>query len=173
MASTDVFGRAPLQIGGALAAEMITVTFGSATAADNKQNDGLLIQNVKVGYKQPISKLFGLEGRKVWYVVGRPSGSLGATHIVADGKLMKNLYVEYGNVCKLASAGKNTWILGVAKYDACDASGTTPAGSSGSAAKITLSNIIIHTMNLDMSVNQGNYIMTDSFEAEFLKLQLE
>ena len=167
MPSTDIFGRQPLNVGGALAAEMITVTFGSTNTATIKANEGLLIQNVRISYRQPISRLFGLESRTVWYVVGRPSGALVGTHIVANGELMKRLYDEYGNVCNLALKKGNEWVIGIAKYAACgdDQAGATPAA-------IRLGNIVIHAIDLDMSVNQGNYVMTDTFNAEFTKLTL-
>ena len=167
MADADIFGRQPLEIGGALAAEMITVTFGSTEADDAKSNKGMLIQNVRISYRQPISRLFGLESRVVWYVVGRPSGGLVAAHIVADGVLMANLYKQYGDICKLTNGGTNEWVIGVAKYAACD------GGVAGaSAAAIRLGNIVIHSLDLDMSVNQGNYTMTDTFNAEFTKLTI-
>ena len=168
MAGSDVFGREPLQIGGAMAAESIMLKFTKGGDYGIGEDSKLLIQNVNIQYMQPISRLFGLETRNVFFVVGRPNGSFGASHIIGISGTMKAFFKQFGDVCKLvpqgtrAAAGNNL-SLSVNKYSGCN------EAESDAGMQLTLGNLLVHTINIQAAVGQ-NFVMTDAFNAEFTKL---
>lgn len=99
----DVFGRQPLQFGGAFSADDMVVTFGGVGLA---AGSGLLVQSVNFQYQQPINRVYDLgNARLIFYIAGRPQGSASLSRIIGPRAVTLAFYDAYGNVC---NAGTNT-----------------------------------------------------------------
>jgi len=94
----DLFGRSPQPFGGALAADSAVMTFAYS---DNQQrNDaGLLIQQMSVNYSQPINRIYELSSVYVYYVAGRPRGEGQMATVVGPVGLATAFMNTYGDVC--------------------------------------------------------------------------
>jgi hypothetical protein len=110
----DIFGRRPLQFGGAFAADDSFVRFGSPTfdnagnvvgvGAAGGQNGfgsgaGLVTQNIQFTYQQPITRIYEVGTQFTYYIAGRPQGSASAARILGPSRLVAAFYSAFGNVC--------------------------------------------------------------------------
>lgn len=101
--TTDIFGRRPLEFGGAFAADSAQIDLSLACVdADNNviSSSGLLTQNLQVQYQQPITRLYEVGSQLTYYVAGRPQGTANIARVLGPGSVMAELYACLGNVCR-------------------------------------------------------------------------
>jgi hypothetical protein len=105
MAAQEVFGRTPLQFGGAFSADAATVTFGAIGDSGDTTLDagiGLLTQQLGINYQQPVTRIYELGTRFVYYIAGRCQGNANIARILGPRPIMGAFYAQYGNVCNAA-----------------------------------------------------------------------
>jgi hypothetical protein len=92
----DIFGRAEMNFGGGFVAD-------KGVIQDGKGFTGILMQNIQVQYQRPITKIFelGKSGAEVsvYYVEGRPQGSMTIARIVGFNATIGAFYTQYGSAC--------------------------------------------------------------------------
>ncbi len=107
MATQDIFGRRPLEFGGAFAADSACINLG-LECEDDEGNpiaiEGLLTQQLSIQYQQPITRLYEVGTQKTFYVAGRPQGTASIARILGPGNVMAEFYECLGDVC---NADKN------------------------------------------------------------------
>jgi hypothetical protein len=150
----DIFGRETV-FGDSMSADGTIMTF----AAQGLVSAGLLLQDVRVGYRQPITRLYALESNKVYFVGGRPDGTMEATHVIGPAGMQKDFYTAYGNVC---NAGGNFTISAKA---GCGGG----AGAVSGTASLTVKTPVITEIRL--SVTTENFIIFSGFTATFVGLE--
>lgn len=119
--SQDIFGRRPLQFGGAFAADDSFVRFGSpvfdagvgadivgGTQAAGGQNGfgsgaGLVTQNIQFTYQQPITRIYEVGTQFTYYIAGRPQGNASAARILGPSRLVSAFYSAFGNICNASN----------------------------------------------------------------------
>jgi hypothetical protein len=101
MATTDVFGRTPLQFGGAFSADAATVTFGSISSENTGLDAGigLLTQQLGINYQQPVTRIYEIGTHNVYYIAGRCQGNANVARILGPRPIMTAFYEQYGDVC--------------------------------------------------------------------------
>lgn len=104
MATSDVFGRRPLEFGGAFAADSACINLGLTCIDPDTEEvistDGLLTQQLSVQYQQPITRLYEVGTQKTYYVAGRPQGSANIARVLGPGNVMAAFYTCLGDVCR-------------------------------------------------------------------------
>jgi hypothetical protein len=91
----DIFGRLPMQFGGAFAADSAVASFGGLAGG----GVGLLCQQLQFSYTQRITRLYEIGSRFVFYVVGRSQGDAGAQRVLGPRPVSLAFYRLYGNPC--------------------------------------------------------------------------
>lgn len=152
----DIFKRAQLRWGGAFAAENGLLT-------PNKGLNGVLMQQISAQYMQQVSRIYevGPAGSPsaVYYVAGRPSGSMSVAHVVGPGIAMSEYYENFSDVC---SAEDNDIQLNLKK---------TQCNVSGGSASVTykckfcvLTMIGIATQAQDLLINESSQLTFANME---------
>ena len=97
----DIFGRENMAYGGGFVSD-------KGIIQDGKGLSGLLMQNIQVQYQRPITKIYELgqagQASKVYYVEGRPQGSMTIGRVIGFNNSMATFYQQYGSAC---NANKN------------------------------------------------------------------
>ena len=150
----DMFGRSTL-FGGAMSADATKLTF-----SDN-ETTGMIIQQVNITYSQNVTRLYALEDGRCYFVAGRTDGQLQIQHIVGPNGLMEAFIKKYSDVCLV---GTNVFTLSVA--GGC----LTGTNTSRSTGKLTLSNPVITSINLQ--VQAQNMIIGSGITAMFVALTI-
>lgn len=93
----NIFGRSELTWGGGIRADRgVLQDAGGLT--------GILMQNIQVQYQRPVTKIYELgrtaEPTKVYYVEGRPQGSLTIARVIGFAATIGAFYTNYGDACK-------------------------------------------------------------------------
>ena len=120
----DIFGKKEQVYGGGFTSDTGIIEAGTLLS-------GLMMQSLQVTYQRPITKIYDLgvftKESRVYYVEGRPNGSMQIGRIVGFGYTMGKFYKEYGDACQAkdktlrlklgssvcAAASSGTGILGV------------------------------------------------------------
>ena len=105
----DIFGRVPLQFGGAFAADAAVASFGGLAGG----GVGLLTQQLQFSYTQRVTRLYEIGSRFVFYVVGRSQGDAGAQRVLGPRPVSLAFYRLYGNPC---TSGTLLFQVGVGCY---------------------------------------------------------
>lgn len=102
----DIFGRTPLNFGGAFAADSAHINLSLNCCdcfGDPITSAGLVTQQLQIQYQQPITRLYELGTQNCYFVAGRPQGSANIAKILGPGLVMAELYSCLGNVCNAAT----------------------------------------------------------------------
>ena len=91
----DVFGRLPMQFGGAFSADAAVASFGGLAGG----GVGLLTQQLQFSYTQRVTRLYEIGSRFVFYVVGRSQGDAAAQRVLGPRPVSLAFYQAYGNPC--------------------------------------------------------------------------
>lgn len=106
--SLDIFGRVPMVLGGAFAADSATAVFGGLA-----NGVGLLTQELSFNYSQAVTRLYEIGSRFTFYVVGRAKGEAEAKRVLGPRPVQLSFYSVYGNPC---TAGTLLFQVGVGCY---------------------------------------------------------
>jgi hypothetical protein len=92
----DIFGKREQVYGGGFTSDTGIIEAGTKLS-------GLMMQSLQITYQRPVTKVYDLgvylTDSRVYYVEGRPSGSMQIGRIVGFGYQMGEFYREYGNAC--------------------------------------------------------------------------
>lgn len=158
MPTTDIFGRLPLEFGGAFSADAAAVTFGLGPGVES--GVGLLTQNLQFTYQQAITRLYELGTRKTFYIAGRSQGNGQIGRVLGPRAATLAFYAAYGNVC---NAMNN--ILNFAAGVGCN----SPGDITGPQALVfTLTGVII--LSIAMSVQSENMIVGEQLGIMFVAM---
>ena len=152
----DIFGRSDADFGGAIAADTTTVKFSDL------DQPGLILQQVNLTYAQNVSRLYGLEDGKVYYVAGRTEGQAGAQQILGPKGSASLFYEKFSDVC---NAEGNQ--IQLAASGGCPAEGGR-GGTNG--FKLTLHSPVITSVNLE--VRADNMIINTGLQMIFVSLSV-
>ena len=152
----DIFGRQDVQRGGALSADATTVTFS------NFDDPGLILRQLSIDYSQQVSRLYGLENGKVYYVAGRTDGSAQANQVIGPEGANAAFYTQFGDVCNVGAA------LNLTARNGCF--GAQGEGTVGNAFKLSLTEPVIVAMNL--AVNADDMIINTGLRMSFVSLKV-
>lgn len=89
----DILGRAPSPYIGAFAADASKLIFNGNDGA------GLLVQQLQIGYQQPVNPLFEVGSNNRYYVVGRTMGNMSMDRVYGPAALTDTILSQLGNVC--------------------------------------------------------------------------
>ena len=112
----DILGRAPSPYIGAFAADASSLIFNGQNGA------GLLIQQVQIGYEQPVNPLFEVGSNNRYYVVGRTMGNMSMDRVYGPSGLNDTILQQLGNVC---APGQKTLKLSLGSSSCTQTAGGT------------------------------------------------
>lgn len=176
MACTDIFGRKPLQFGGAFAADSANIELIIPCDTDGDGYDeefptcGLLTQNLSIQYQQPITRLYEVGSQFTYYVAGRPQGTATIARILGPGAVIDGLYECLGNVC---NADKNDICFCLQAGCATDIISETACGTAQfSSVKLGLKNVVLQGIGFsvqaqDMVINEQMSLFFTAMLAEY------
>ena len=131
----DIFGKELQSYGGGFRSDLGIIQEGGGLS-------GVMMQSLQITYQRPITKIYDLgtvgKAVSVYYVEGRPNGTMQVARIVGFGPSMALFYSTYGDACK-AKANSLTIRLGSSTCGAGGSSGglvgavTDLAGTIGGA----------------------------------------
>jgi hypothetical protein len=160
----DVFQSAPMSYGGGFRSDlgMLETTDGIT---------GILMQNIQVTYQRPITKIYELGnaapappggvgppaeiGTNVYYVEGRPQGSLTLARILGFAASINAFYVKYGSACR---AGGNTMTLALNSIQC----------TGGVQVKLAMSYCVLTSVGV--SVNAQQLVINENCGMEFANM---
>lgn len=160
----DVFQSAPMSYGGGFRSDL-----GMLETTDGLT--GILMQNIQVTYQRPITKIYELgnaggprppllaaatKGTNVYYVEGRPQGSLTLARILGFAASINAFYVKYGSAC---NAGKNTMTLAL-----------NSAECVGPGVKVKLAMSFCVLTSVGVSVNAQQLVINENCAMEFANM---
>lgn len=137
--TTDIFGRLPLEFGGAFAADAAVVTFGGIDGG----GVGLLTQQLSFQYQQQITRLYEVGSRNTFYVGGRSQGSASVARVLGPRPVTAAFYLVYGNICNAAT---NTLMFSLI-------SGCNPGDVLGGMV-FALVGVVINSIGVSVSAEQ-------------------
>jgi hypothetical protein len=160
----DVFQSAPMSYGGGFRSDlgMLETTDGIS---------GILMQNIQVTYQRPITKIYELgnkntarppllaaagTGTNVYYVEGRPQGSLTLARILGFAASINAFYVKYGSACE---AGANTMTLAL---------NSSECVGPGVQVKLAMSFCVLTSVGV--SVNAQQLVINENCGMEFANM---
>lgn len=91
----DIFGRLPMQFGGAFSADAAIASFSGLAGG----GVGLLCQQIQFTYQQRVTRLFEIGSRFTFYVVGRSAGEASVQRVLGPRPVSLAFYQAYGNPC--------------------------------------------------------------------------
>jgi hypothetical protein len=100
----------------------------------------------------------GQDKTNIYYVGGRTAGQMGLSRVIGPKTTIKELYKEYGDVCKSCN---NTIELQLKETDCCQADTTT---ANGSEITYTLKHVVLIQVGIqigaqDMMINEQSSLM--------------
>jgi hypothetical protein len=152
--ATDIFGRLPLEFGGAFSADAAVCTFGGIAGG----GVGLLTQQLNFQYQQQITRLYEVGSRKTFYVAGRSQGMASAARVLGPRPVSLAFYAAYGNVC---NAALNTIVFQIA-------TGCAQPADSGAGIVLALIGVVI--VSVGFSVAAENMIVNEQLSMMFVAL---
>jgi hypothetical protein len=164
---SDIFGRRPLEFGGAFAADAASINFNTGNPAF-ASSVGLVTQNLQVSYQQPITRLYEVGTQLTYYVAGRPQGQINMARILGPGPVSTGFYHTFGNVC-FANSNHLTFDV---------ATGCNEIGGNKGAMFFLANNVLLQSLALsvaaqDMIINEQLSLFFTSLEAFDDLLDLE
>ena len=158
----DVFQSAPMSYGGGFKSDR-----GMLETADGIS--GILMQNIQVTYQRPITKIYELgnaagrppllaagTGINVYYVEGRPQGSLTLARILGFAASINAFYVKYGSACK---AGANIMTLALNSVEC----------AGGDQIRLKMSYCVLTSVGI--SVNAQQLVINENCGMEFANME--
>jgi hypothetical protein len=168
----DVFQAAPMSFGGGFKSDTGMLTTASGLS-------GVLMQNINITYQRPVTKIFELgnysapvgtppvgKGTNVYYVEGRPQGSLTLGRILGFGASINAFYVQYGSVCR---AGQNNMTLTLSNVECAKAPGDPPSVIP-SKIPVTLDLSFCVLTSVGISVTVQNFVVNENCSMEFANM---
>jgi hypothetical protein len=152
----DVFQGTPMRYGGGFKSDK-----GMLETLDGIS--GILMQNIQVTYQRPITKIYelgnsgGPVGTNVYYVEGRPQGSLTLARILGFAAAINAFYVQYGSACK---AGANTMRLNLNSAECV---------GPGNPIKLIMSYCVLTSVGV--SVNAQQLVINENCGMEFANME--
>lgn len=160
----DVFQGTPMSYGGGFRSDL-----GMLETVDGIS--GILMQNIQVTYQRPITKIYELGNAaaapfggvgppasgatNVYYVEGRPQGSLTLARILGFAASINAFYVQYGSACK---AGGNTMTLAL----------NSAQCTGGVQVKLAMSYCVLTSVGV--SVNAQQLVINENCGMEFANM---
>jgi len=104
---SDIFGRADQVFAGGLTSDASWMFWGGMPNGGL----GMLVTQMQINYQQPVRRIFeigpwtqvggasGLMGQPVYYVAGRPEGTMTLSRIAGPVAVLNGFYRQYGSVC--------------------------------------------------------------------------
>lgn len=165
--TTDLFGRRPLQFGGAFAADAASINFSTGDPTFGS-GVGLVTQSLQIAYQQPVTRLYEVGSQYTYYIAGRPQGTINMGRVLGPGIVASAFYRAFGNVC-LANKNHLTMDVGTG----CDPCVTTEAQMYLLANNVLLQSVGMSVSAQDMIINESLSLMFTSLEAfdQFQDLQ--
>lgn len=145
----DVFQR-EIDIGTPLASESIRLLVSGLTDED------MLAQNVRIEYRQNVSRLWEVGSAKTFFIAGRTEGTLAVGRVVGGKGVSQEFIRKYGDVCNSAS---NT--ITMALQAGC--------GQTADKGKISASNVII--TSIAYAINAREMMITEDLGMMFSRLE--
>lgn len=161
----DVFQGTPMSYGGGFKSDV-----GMLETADGIS--GILMQNIQVTYQRPITKIYelgnaaaapfggvgppALNPTNVYYVEGRPQGSLTLARILGFAASINAFYVKYGSACE---AGRNTMTLAL----------NSAQCTGGDQIKLKMSYCVLTSVGV--SVNAQQLVINENCGMEFANME--
>ena len=150
---TDIFGRLPLQFGGAFAADSAVCTFGGLTGG----GVGLLTQNLNFSYTQSITRLYEVGTPATFYIAGRSQGQGQIARVLGPRPVSAEFYAAYGDVC---NAALNTLVFTITTgCEPPEVGGTPLGGMIFGLIGVVLTSISISIQAQDMICNENLSMM--------------
>jgi len=160
----DIFGKTEQQYGGGFTSDLGIIQDGTTLS-------GLMMQSLQITYQRPITKIYdlGVQGKAsfVYYVEGRPNGTMQIGRIVGFGFSMSAFYGKYGNAC---DAKKNTLSIALGS-SVCATSGDPAAiGAIAGNKTVTMSACVLSSVG--MSVQAQQLIVNENSAMEFANMTI-
>lgn len=105
----DIFGRQEQVFGGGLTSDASWMFWGGLTNGGL----GMLITQMQIQYQQPVRRIYeigpwtavgGSVGQPVYYIAGRPEGTVQISRITGPVAALGGFYRTYGNVCSFMNS---------------------------------------------------------------------
>jgi hypothetical protein len=172
----DVFQAAPMSFGGGFKSDTGMLTTASGLS-------GVLMQNINITYTRPVTKIFELgnysaptpgpggttipgKGTNVYYVEGRPQGSLTLARVLGFAASINAFYVKFGSVCR---AGQNNMTLTLSNVECAKAPGDPPSVIP-SKIPVTLDLSFCVLTSVGISVTVQNFVVNENCSMEFANM---
>jgi hypothetical protein len=103
--ATDIFNRDTNAYGGSFSADSVFVSFpvGLGGTITGLGAVGLLLQNLNMGYRQNIVRLYEIGSAFHFLVAGRTQGQFGAQRVLGPRPISLAFYAKFGDVCQAAT----------------------------------------------------------------------
>lgn len=172
----DVFQTTPMEFGGGFKSDK-----GMLESSDGLS--GVLMQNINITYTRPVTKIFELgnysapvvgaggvttpgKGTNVYYVEGRPQGSLTLARVLGFAASINAFYVKFGSVCR---AGQNNMTLTLSNVECAKAPGD-PDTVLPSKTPVTLDLSFCVLTSVGISVTVQNFVVNENCSMEFANM---
>lgn len=159
----DIFGKNEQVYGGGFSSDLGIIEAGATLS-------GLMMQSLQITYQRPITKIYDLgvflEATRVYYVEGRPNGSIQIGRIVGFGYSMGAFYTTYGNACK---AKENTLTIKLGS-SICGFSGDKTSGAVSGIKSVAMSACVLTSVG--MSVQAQQLIVNENSAMEFANMTI-
>jgi len=146
---SDVFSR-EIDIGQPLASESIRLLVSGLTDED------MLAQNVRIEYRQNVSRLWEVGSSKTFFIAGRTEGSMTIGRVVGGKGISRDFIQKYGDVCRSASN-----VITMVLQAGC--------GAVSDKGKISASNVII--TSIAYAINAKDMMITEDLGMMFSRLE--
>jgi len=158
----DIFGKREQVYGGGFTSDTGIIEAGTKLS-------GLMMQSLQITYQRPITKVYDLgvylKESRVYYVEGRPNGTMQIGRIVGFGYAMGAFYTEYGNACL---AGEKTLRLKLGS-SVCPPSGFDLAIKG--VKTVSMSACVLTSVGLSVQAQQ--LIVNENSAMEFANMTIE
>lgn len=106
MATTDVFGRTSPPFAGGFSVDAATMTFPHLKDKDGNdinidEKNPMILQSAQFAYQQPITRVYDLTTKGVFYIRGQASGQGQMSQIIGPAGLARAFVETFGSVCNL------------------------------------------------------------------------
>jgi len=166
--ATDIYGRAGQDFGGAIAADAAKVIFAGQDL--DGSGVGMLVQSLKVGYQQQITRVYEIGSDKTFYVVGRTQGQVDMGRIMGPRLVQLAFYTKFGDACQAVSNNINFMVE--ARCSTVNGTAIASLQDSGTAYSFTIKAAVIINMGIqvgaqDMVINEQIQMMFTALNAGF------
>lgn len=148
----DIFGRMPMEFGGAFAADAAVASFGALAGG----GVGLLTQELQFSYTQRVTRLYEIGTRFTFYVVGRSQGEASVKRVLGPRSVNLAFYSAYGNPC---TSGSLVFQVGT---------GCFLGGSPGGSLAFTLTGVLL--ISISVAVRAEDMIVSEQLQMMYVAL---